>query len=426
MVILSEPPLIRTLMSGADFFIAPLSWSDRQRFFYTADGGIRTRRFDDRHSSTIHFAAAIDGRDRAPTAVAEARRLAVMSPPMEPLIIRTRRLFDGVGHNYRYGLDVLIEDGRIVSVEPQRDRQDAVVLDMGDATLLPGFIDSYSSLPGGDPAPAGARLLSYGITTIVSTESPEFDPQAWESAETPGPRLLHAAAVSRAPEPGVAVLATLTATGASSRSALQAWQALGIPVLAESWTSGLGLGADLLLGADSLPTSPRGRRYQDIQAVLGSGPITLLSGLADAATPGLRELLESRQARELRERGLPVRRTVARPDLSNRAAEVVLGSRPNALPAGLALHAELRALEAAGLQGAQVLKAAGSNAARVLRLQGQLGLIESGALADLVVVAGDPLQQVADALNIVAIVRNGRFYSLVSLLEEAGAYPGVD
>jgi imidazolonepropionase-like amidohydrolase len=96
------------------------------------------------------------------------------------------------------------------------------------------------------------------------------------------------------------------------------------------------------------------------------------------------------------------------------------------LPAGLALHAEFRALEAAGLAGDKVLKAAGRRAAEALRLQGQIGEIAPGALADLVLVSGDPLAQVADAMNIVAVVRNGRFYSLISLLERIDAAKDVE
>jgi imidazolonepropionase-like amidohydrolase len=105
---------------------------------------------------------------------------------------------------------------------------------------------------------------------------------------------------------------------------------------------------------------------------------------------------------------------------------VVLGSLPNGLPPGLALHAEMRALEAAGLSAVQVLKAAGLNASTALGLNGQIGTIVPGALADFVLVTGDPLGQPADAINIVAVVRNGRFYSLGGLLERATAGSGVE
>ncbi len=426
MAILSDPPLIRPLMSGEDFFVAPLSWLDRQRFFYTADGGIRSRQLDDRKATKLNFTAVIENADRLPQATSSPRELMVITPSAERLIIRAARLFDGNGKDYRFNIDVLIENGRITSMEPRRERQDAVVLDMGNATLLPGFIDSYSSLRVESPARTGAELLSYGVTAIVAADSTDLEPAIWETADTPGPRLLRAVPVTETPGRAVAVIASVPATGSGSFSALQAWQALGIPVLAESWTTGLSLGADLLLGANTLPTSPLGRRYQDIQAVLDLGPITLLSGLADAATPGLAELLESRQAVQFGRRSVSLRRYTAIPDISSRQSSLVLASKPSGLPAGLAVHAEFRALEAAGLAADQVLKAAGTHAASALQLKGQLGEIAPGALADLVLVAGDPLARVADTMNIIAVVRNGRFYSLVSLLERAEAAAGVE
>jgi imidazolonepropionase-like amidohydrolase len=104
---------------------------------------------------------------------------------------------------------------------------------------------------------------------------------------------------------------------------------------------------------------------------------------------------------------------------------VVIGSKPNGLPPGLGLHAELLALQSAGLSGEEALRAAGPNAADALR-HPQLGRVVAGALADLVLVAGDPANGVPDPLNIVAVVRNGRFYSLVRLLEEARSTAGVE
>ena len=96
------------------------------------------------------------------------------------------------------------------------------------------------------------------------------------------------------------------------------------------------------------------------------------------------------------------------------------------MPPGLALHAELRALAASGLSGEQVLHAAGRNAAIILGLENQIGTIMPGALADLVLVSGDPLNKVNDTLNIVAVIRNGRFFSLVNLLERAAVTAHVE
>jgi len=46
MVILSEPLLIRALIEGEDFFVAPVAWRDRQSMLYAANGLIRKRDFN--------------------------------------------------------------------------------------------------------------------------------------------------------------------------------------------------------------------------------------------------------------------------------------------------------------------------------------------------------------------------------------------
>jgi len=97
----------------------------------------------------------------------------------------------------------------------------------------------------------------------------------------------------------------------------------------------------------------------------------------------------------------------------------VLGSKANGLPPGVALHAEFRALAGAGLDEVHVLRTAGINAARALGLGLQVGRIAPGASADLVIVDGDPLNDIDDTLKVVGIVRNGRFFSVIGLIERA-------
>lgn len=426
MMILSDPPLVRPFLSREDFFLSPLSWSDRGHFIYTADGAIKSRRFDDWHSSRIRFAAPIDTQDRSGSAMDGRRQLAVTSAPNDRMVLRAARIFDGSAYDYRYGADVLIEDGRISEIVAQRSWPDTVVLDLGEATLLPGFVDSYAALPDGDAASVGAMLLSWGVTTIVSPDRPELDPAVWESEQSPGPRLLRVIPVTASPTATERPLLVTLLNGAGDLAGIRAWQALGVPVLAENWTTGLALGADLLIGVDSLPTSPRGLHYQDMAVIAGAGPITLVSGLADVATPGLAGLLDTRQAVQAGRYPVAVRRYSGTSDLSGRTSSVIVGSLPNRLPPGLALHAEFLALHAAGLSGDQVLKAGGLNAATALRLPGEIGIVAPGALADLVLVNGDPLNRPADAANIIAVVRNGRFFSLGGLLERQTAAPTVD
>ncbi|HEX5765590.1 MAG TPA: hypothetical protein VFY27_08485 [Woeseiaceae bacterium] len=428
MVILSDPPLVRTLVEDKDFFLSPVSWADRMRFFYTADGVIWSRGFNDWKSSRVRFRAEVQRAAPLPATEVETKRLPVVAPSGEELVIRAARMFDGTRSGYRRNMDVLIRDGRVAAVEPRREWEDVTVLDLGDATILPGFIDSYAALPDADPRVLGIALLSYGVTTVVAEAPENLDPLVWETEQSPGPRLLRAAPLGFAgsvADEGAAPLAlqVIPASGipAAEGQYRAATRIPGLPLLAESWRVGIAVGADLLLGADTMPASPQGNRYQDVLLTVGSNPQTLVSGLADAGTPALPELLQSRQAEAFARfalgREAPPRRLARPPNLAG-ASSIVVGSKPNALPPGLGLHAELQALQGAGLSGDVLLRAVGANAADALGYR-ELGRIEPGAMADLVLVSGDPGNQILDALNIVAVVRNGRFFSLVRLLEEA-------
>jgi imidazolonepropionase-like amidohydrolase len=80
----------------------------------------------------------------------------------------------------------------------------------------------------------------------------------------------------------------------------------------------------------------------------------------------------------------------------------------------------------AGLTPEQMLRAIGVNAAAALRADPFLGRIATGAAADLVFVDGDPLMDINKALNVVAVVRNGRFFSLSGLKDRAEMAKSVE
>jgi hypothetical protein len=430
MVILSNPLLERVLIDDEHLIDTPVAWLDRQEMLYAANGRIQKRQFNSWVSRTVPFRATV-GRPvaHAPRTV-PVRDLALHDVPAGTLVIRAARFFDGIGGAYQAGLDILIDGGRISAIEPQQDRTGSIVVDMGDLTVLPGFIDGYAALP---PAPAdrlGPALLSFGVTTLVADHD-EADAlnRRWSSEDTPGPRVLAArpASAPTEPLPWLVTVAGDMNSGIALRDTVERWQQLGVPVLAETWQAALGSGASLLLGAAALPGSPGAHQYQDMKLAAGSRePVTIVSGLADAQTPNLSALLESRQADLLGDEFEPVRRFSTAPRLATGTMTVVLGSKPNGLPAGLGLHAEFRALAAAGLTPEQTLRAAGVNAAAALGLGLQLGRIAVGSIADLVIVDGDPLADIDDALRIVGVVRNGRFFSTIGLIDRIDETPTVE
>ena len=424
MVILSDPLLERVLIRDQDLFFAPVSWYDRQQMVYAANGQIRKRNFNAWVSRNVPFRATV-GRPvaRTPTTL-PVRDLAVFDEPAGSLVIRTARLFDGTGGGYREGLDILIEGGRISAIEPQQDRSGAVLVNMGDLTVLPGFIDGYAALPAVVDERLGPVLLAFGVTTLIAEhDEAEALNRRWSGKELPGPRVLAATPAKEATGsmPWLVTVAGDMNSSMAYRSTVETWQQRGVPALAETWQAALGSGASLLLGAAALPGSPGAHQYQAMKLAAGSSdPVTIVSGLADAQTPNLATLLASRQAALLGKAFTPVRRFSAPPRLEGGRATVVLGSRPHGLPAGMGLHAEFRALVAAGLTPEQALRAAGVNAASALGLGLQLGRIAVGSVADLVLVDGDPLTDIDDALNVVGMVRNGRFFSTIGLIDRLG------
>ena len=116
MAILSDPILIRPLITGEDFGSAPVSWIDKQQFLYTAGGSIRRRNFNSWSSVNVPFRA---------TMVAPAddvieqpvRELSAFDIPASSIVVRAARLFDGIGGGYQTDLDIVIKDGKIAAIE---------------------------------------------------------------------------------------------------------------------------------------------------------------------------------------------------------------------------------------------------------------------------------------------------------------------
>jgi imidazolonepropionase-like amidohydrolase len=90
----------------------------------------------------------------------------------------------------------------------------------------------------------------------------------------------------------------------------------------------------------------------------------------------------------------------------------------NLLP-GFAYHRELLAMTYAGIPAATVLNAATINGARALGIDDRLGSIEAGKLADMVVVRGNPLDDIKAARDIRFVIKDGVAYDPAELLQSA-------
>lgn len=96
---------------------------------------------------------------------------------------------------------------------------------------------------------------------------------------------------------------------------------------------------------------------------------------------------------------------------------VVLGTDAPRLPPAEAFHREVRLLAEAGLTPARIIRTATRNAAAHLGRDDELGTLEPGKVADLIVVDGDPLEDLSALRNVELVVKGGE------VVIEAGTEP---
>ena len=91
--------------------------------------------------------------------------------------------------------------------------------------------------------------------------------------------------------------------------------------------------------------------------------------------------------------------------------------------AGFAFHHELELDVEAGIPAREVLQNATLNAARIMSLDKDLGSIAPGKFADLVLVNGNPADNISDIRKTVLVVKDGVVYKPAELYTELGVTP---
>jgi len=126
----------------------------------------------------------------------------------QDLLISNARILDGTGNAIERGT-VVVRDGRIAAVGASASGApaNAVRIDAGGRTVMPGFIDAHRHVIQGDPArwlaeQSASSMRAYleaGFTTVLSAiDAPEQILELrrrTESGETLGPRIVSAAIV---------------------------------------------------------------------------------------------------------------------------------------------------------------------------------------------------------------------------------------
>jgi Tol biopolymer transport system component/imidazolonepropionase-like amidohydrolase len=103
-------------------------------------------------------------------------------------------------------------------------------------------------------------------------------------------------------------------------------------------------------------------------------------------------------------------------DLLHAGVPIVAGVDAPLVPYGAALHTEIAAYVEAGFTPFQALQTATVNTAALLNAGDDLGTIEPGKLADLVIVDGNPLVNIRDTSKVRKVIKDGELFTIEDLL----------
>ena len=358
--------------------------------------------------------------------------------------------------------------------------EDLRVLHLPGATLIPGLIEMHTHPVGAAFGNRfGRSHLVYGITSVRIPAGAPYrtvaEREAILAGRRVGPRLFLTGATldgSRIYYPGSAPAAGAAAMDAaflqteeldydllktyvrlddaSQREAIRRAHRRGVFVTSHEIYPAVRYGVDgieHLKGTSRRGFSPKitdlGRSYGDVRALLSQSgvfftPTLLIYGgwdLALAREPGLlgsdRRIhalppyLAARLIEPPERAGDPESRLALMQPMWDTVAAVaaaggriVGGTDTPIVPYGLGLILELEQLAEAGLGAAGALRTATTVAAEALGLPGELGVIAPGAVADLVLLDGDPLDDLRNLRRVRAVVWNGRLATLDQLLSQ--------
>ena len=82
---------------------------------------------------------------------------------------------------------------------------------------------------------------------------------------------------------------------------------------------------------------------------------------------------------------------------------------------GYSLHSELGVLVESGLTPMEAIESATYNPALYFNLQNELGLINEGYIADLLILTENPLEEISNTRKIKAVIKNGNYMNRKSL-----------
>jgi len=391
--------------------------------------------------------------------------------PTGRVVVHAGRLLDMKSATPRTNVDITIDGNRIVSVAAHSDAAHAKarVVDASSQTVMPGLVEFHSHLQKDFSAAQGRAWLAFGITTVRSPGNTPYeaveDREANEAGVRPGPRVYGTGYLMEWGrvyyKMGIAISSVgqfemelqrakvlqhdliksyVRLPDPQQKRMVEFAHSIGVPVATHEIYPAALVGVDNT--EHTAATSRRGyspkmatlqRSYEDVVQLFGQSQRIFCPMISGG---GARRLFEkdANLKNDPRFKLYPEwiqKQVAAQPvasaaggggdpaggsgkmvlDIMKAGGLVVAGTDT---PNGINLHGEIMAYTIAGMSNFDALKAATVNPAIALGLNA--GTVEAGKLADLIVLDGDPLADIANTTKVRRVIANGRVYELDELL----------
>ncbi|MFC6190385.1 amidohydrolase family protein [Dyadobacter subterraneus] len=400
--------------------------------------------------------------------------------PKETIVIHAGKIFDGRNKEYVKNVDIIIEGNRIKDILPHKAGRAGKLVDASDKTIIPGLFEMHTHQHAMAGAKLGRLWLAYGITSLRETGADPYDAlerkESWDSGTLTGPRefftggltdgsriyyglanSVHSTAqldleLERASQLGYDMIKTYVRMPDILQQRITNYaHQIGIPVSSHEIFPAMRYGVDAVEhigGTSRRGYSPKISQmnftYQDVTELLVKSqmnitPTASLQGGFYAMAAKNPDYYENKQfkvfySEEFRkglkdaasqiEKMIPgylsnfgtIQKTVK--SLIASGARVTAGTDSPFVPYAMSLHSELQCWVDGGISPFETLRSATLWSAEAVGVSKDLGTIEKGKLADLVIVDGDPLVKIEDAWNVKQVMKNGILFSLEDLLKQ--------
>ncbi|HEV2984526.1 MAG TPA: amidohydrolase family protein, partial [Vicinamibacterales bacterium] len=391
--------------------------------------------------------------------------------PTGRIVVHAGKLVDMKSPTARTNVDVIIEGNRITSVVPHADaNHTGQVVDGSNLSVMPGLTEFHSHLQPDFGESQGRAWLAFGVTTVRSPGNTPYEAveerEANEAGVRPGPRVYGTGYLMEWQrvyyKMGIAISSVshfemelqrakilehdliksyVRLPDLQQKRMVEFAHSIGVPVATHEIYPAAFVGVDNTEHTSA--TSRRGyspkmatlqRAYEDVVQLFGmSGRIfcPMISGMGARRLFDVEPELRNDPRFKLYPAWIQAQVTTPPAALAafNAATDPTGGSGKMVLdimhagglvvsgtdtPNAINLHGELMSYVMAGMTPFEALKAATVNAALALNVD--TGTIEAGKLADLIVVEGDPLRDIASAHKVKRVIANGRVYEMTQLI----------